>query len=88
MDFNELKNVLKEKTQERIDFRRDFSDEEVSDIINEVMLESEEVPLLKMQDRRRLHKEIFDSLRRLDILQSFVDDPSVTERSTKQGILE
>lgn len=79
MDFGELKNILKEKTQERIDFRRDFTDEEVSDIINEVMLESLEVPLLNIRERRRLHKEIFDSLRRLDILQSFVDDPSVTE---------
>ena len=29
--------------------------------------------------RRRLRKELFDSLRRLDILQIFVEDSSVTE---------
>ena len=32
-----------------------------------------------MELRRRLRKELFDSLRRLDILQIFVDDSSVTE---------
>ncbi len=79
MDISELKNTLKERTQERIDFRRDFTDDEVSDIISEVMLESDEVSVLSIVNRRRLHKEIFDSLRRLDILQSFVDDPTVTE---------
>ena len=79
MDISELKNTLKERTQERIDFRRDFTDDEVSDIISEVMLESDEVSVLSIANRRRLHKEIFDSLRRLDILQSFVDDPTVTE---------
>ncbi len=79
MVYSELRRSLKEKTQERIDLRRDFSDEEVSDIINEVMLESEEIPLLGIMERRNLHREIFDSLRRLDILQKFVDDPDVTE---------
>ncbi len=79
MDLSGLKKSLKEKTQERIDLRRDFTDEEVSNIIDEVMLESDEVSLLNIKERRRLHKEIFDSLRRLDVLQKYVDDPSVTE---------
>ncbi len=79
MDLSGLKKSLKEKTQERIDLRRDFTDEEVSNIIDEVMLESDEVSLLNIKERRKLHKEIFDSLRRLDVLQKYVDDPSVTE---------
>ncbi len=79
MDLAGLKNSLKEHTQERIDLRRDFTDEEVCNIIDEVMLESDEVSMLTVRERRNLHKEIFDSLRRLDVLQKYVDDPGVTE---------
>lgn len=32
-----------------------------------------------IRQRQRLKKELFDSLRRLDILQMFVEDPSITE---------
>ncbi|MCR4617476.1 MAG: CpaF family protein [Lachnospiraceae bacterium] len=79
MEYDELRRQLKIKTQEKIDMRRDFSDEEVEEIIDEVITTSAETALLKIKDRRKLRKEIFDSLRRLDVLQKFVDDPSVTE---------
>lgn len=79
VDIKELKQDLKFKVQDRLDFRRDFSDEEVSDVVDEVMLESAEVARLSIGDRQWLHKDIFDSLRRLDILQAYVDDPAVTE---------
>ncbi len=43
------------------------------------MLGREALSLWPVDVRRRLKKELFYSLRRLDILQSFVDDASVTE---------
>lgn len=79
MIFNEMKNSLRLRVQQRLDFRRDFSDEEVDEIIDEVMMETDEIYVLSVPERHRLHKEIFDSLRRLDVLQRFVDDPKVTE---------
>ncbi|MBR1861387.1 MAG: CpaF family protein [Lachnospiraceae bacterium] len=79
MDYIQLRKTLKEKTRERIDFRRDFTDEEVAGVVDEVIMESPETSMLSIGKRRILHKEIFDSIRRLDILQSFVDDPTVTE---------
>ena len=34
---------------------------------------------LRLQERLLLQKELFDSFRRLDILQELVDDPEITE---------
>ena len=65
--------------QERLDYGRDYTDEEVEDTIDEVLMEQESLELCPVELRRRLRKELFDSLRRLDILQIFVEDSSVTE---------
>lgn len=79
MEFMELKRELRQKIQERMDYVKDYSDEEVEEIIDEVLLEQERLSFYPVESRRRLKKELFDSLRRLDILQIFVEDSSVTE---------
>lgn len=79
MEYADIKNVIRERVQERLDFRRDFTDSEVGDVIDEVILSSREMTTMSLPQRRLLHKEIFDAIRRLDILQGFVDDPAVTE---------
>lgn len=79
MEYTELKKELRNKVQEKMNFVKDFTDAEVEDIIDEVILEQEGLAACPVGTRRRLRKELFDSLRRLDILQAFVEDSSVTE---------
>lgn len=79
MEYTEWKRELRGKIQERMDYRKDYTDEEVGDAIDEVMLAEEKLALCPVVMRRRLKKELFDSLRRLDILQIFVEDRTVTE---------
>lgn len=79
MVYAQLKSEMRQKIQERLDYGRDFTDEEVEETIDEVLLEQESLAVLPVDARRRLQKELFDSLRRLDMLQVFVDDSSVTE---------
>ncbi len=79
MEYAELKKELRNRVQEKMDFVKDFTDAEVEDTIDEVMLEQEGLAVYPVEVRRKLKKELFDSLRRLDILQIFVDDSSVTE---------
>lgn len=79
MEYSELKRNLRTKVQERMDFMREMSDTEVEDAIDEVLLQQEGLLTWPVSRRRRLKKELFDSLRRLDILQIFVEDSSVTE---------
>lgn len=79
MSYTQLKSELRQKVQERMNYGRDFTDEEVEETIDEVLLEQESLAVYPVNVRRRLKKELFDSLRRLDMLQIFVDDSSVTE---------
>ena len=79
MEYTELKRELRTKVQERMDFGKDLSDQEVEETIDEVLLGQESLATCSVEMRRKLKKELFDSLRRLDILQMFVEDSSVTE---------
>lgn len=79
MEYTELKRELRKKVQERMDYLKDLSDGEVQEAIDEVILGEESLVTFPVELRRRLKKELFDSLRRLDILQIFVEDSSVTE---------
>ena len=79
MEYTEWKRELRRKIQERMDYGKDYTDEEVEDTIDEVILAEERMALCPVVLRRRLKKELFDSLRRLDILQIFVEDKTVTE---------
>ena len=79
MEYMELKKELRKTVQERLGCLREMSDEEVEETIDEVLLERAELVTYPVELRWRLKKELFDSLRRLDILQIFVEDDSVTE---------
>lgn len=79
MDYQKMKGVLKSKILEQMDYAREMTDLEVEEVIDRVLLEDEELRLFSVGDRRRIRKELFDSLRRLDVLQIFVEDPGVTE---------
>lgn len=79
MDYVELKKELRRKVREKMDYIKDYSDEEVKETIDEIMLGQENMTVYSVDLRRRLRKELFDSLRRLDVLQIFVEDSSVTE---------
>lgn len=79
MEYAELKKELRTRVQERMNYLKDLSDLEVEEAIDEVLLGEESLVTCPVGLRRRLRKELFDSLRRLDILQFFVEDSSITE---------
>ena len=79
MEYTEIKKELRRKVQEQMDYGKDYTDEEVEETIDDVLLEQDKLSFYPVEMRRRLKKELFDSLRRLDILQIFVEDSSVTE---------
>lgn len=79
MNEAELKRQLRSRVQERMSYVKDISDEEVAAAIDEILLDCAELLTYPVEARRRLRKELFDSLRRLDVLQLFVEDASVTE---------
>ena len=78
-DYGELKQELHRRVLEQLDYGREQSDEEIMEIIDEVLLEEQLLRLLPVSESHHLRTELFYSLRRLDILQSLIEDPGITE---------
>ena len=74
-----LKKQLKAEIMQGFSYEHQMSDEEISQVIDEKIQEKADVMELTLGDRLRLQKELFDSFRRLDILQELVDDSRITE---------
>ncbi len=75
----EIRNELKSLVLERISLSRDMSDDEVRDIIDNVIMDRGRALGLSLIMKQTLAREMFYSIRRLDILEELTDDPSVTE---------
>ncbi|MCR5295531.1 MAG: Flp pilus assembly complex ATPase component TadA, partial [Lachnospiraceae bacterium] len=57
----------------------EISDDEIRRNITELMLEESMRGYIPIDERTHMARQLFDSVRRLDILQDFLDDPEVTE---------
>ena len=77
--IQDLKRELREEILRGMSYERQMTDEELAQVIDGKILEQMEREPMALRDRLRLQKELFDSFRRLDILQELVDDPRVTE---------
>ena len=78
-EYTEWKRRLQERVLARLDYTRNLSDEEVREVIDQVMLQEELAAWESLEQVKQAGEEIFCSLRRLDVLQGFIDDPAVTE---------
>lgn len=77
--FTERSRKIRERVLERIDFSSEVSDERVLELIDEEITSLALDEEILVPEMTRLRQEIFHSLRKLDILQDLVDDPSITE---------
>lgn len=78
-NLDELKNELNNRIQEKIDLSRDVSDDEVMELIDECVMDVGREVYISTVEKDKLAKDLFFSIRRLDLLQELVDDPDVTE---------
>lgn len=77
--MEEIRRKLEQQILEQMDYRRDVSDEEISEMIDSAIVNLEEIASYSVSQRIRLKVDLFNSLRRLDLLQIFVEDEEVTE---------
>lgn len=77
--MKELLEQLKIQIREELQSRNQIEDEELYDCIDQAIAEAAEHRYLPLRQRLELKTRLFDSFRRLDILQELVDDPEVTE---------
>ena len=77
--LDELGLRIRDVVLSEIDLSKELSDEEICDLIGmAVSKEAREIPMT-LRQRADLERIIFNSLRKLDILQDLVDDKDVTE---------
>ena len=79
MNFDETKLLLKNEIIESLDMSRDYPDDEIQELIDNRVLLYSAKNHLSLSDKTRLSKELFFSIRRLDILEELTEDPAVTE---------
>lgn len=72
-------HYLRERLISNLEGCREIKDEEIYQSIDELILESGVQFYIRLSERNMLRKELFNSVRRLDILQELIDDDSVTE---------
>lgn len=70
---------LTEQVMQTADVSRELSDQELLEVIEQVVREYWQKHYLGIEVRRSLKRAIFNSLRRLDVLQELLEDPTVTE---------
>lgn len=58
----------------RLEMSRDMSDSEILDLIDDLIAQSDPARRMRFADRYQLKTELFNSVRRLDILQELLDD--------------
>lgn len=72
-------SILRGKLLENLEGYREICDEEIYRNIDELILENGMEVYIRLSERNEIRKELFNSVRRLDILQELIDDNSVTE---------
>ncbi|MBQ5485241.1 MAG: CpaF family protein, partial [Lachnospiraceae bacterium] len=74
-----LKEEIRSRILEEMDISREVSDEEVLQQIREHLLQEGHDRGISPGDRRKMEREIFHSLRKLDVLSELLDEADVTE---------
>lgn len=70
---------LRKQILEKLDVSREISDEELREKIQMEVRNFGRENLMSLSERELYEEQIFNSLRKLDILQELLDDPEVTE---------
>lgn len=78
-EYERFKASAKAEILARLDCGEDFSDEQVRSIIDERLCAGECAGKLAVSDRRKLGRELFASIRGLDVLQELLEDKEITE---------
>lgn len=71
--------ILRKRLLEKLENAGSLSDDEIIEKINEIIIEAGREFYLSLKRKEELQKELFNSIRKLDILQELIDDDTITE---------
>lgn len=73
--IEEIKNIVSDS----IDFKKDPTDEDIENTITEIVFQKAKESYFTITEKQEIIGIIFNSMRRLDILQPLIEDKSITE---------
>lgn len=73
------KQEIKSLVLKQMDLSKELRDEVILEAIDEVLIYKSKDGYISIEDKKRLRWEVFNSIRRLDILQELIEDNSITE---------
>lgn len=73
------KEHIRKRIMSELDLSRDLSDDEVGRLIDRCILEETAGMRVPIKEKVRLKTELFNSLRRLDILTEYLEDENISE---------
>ncbi len=74
-----LKEKLQQDVLDSIDLTTEVSDKELLSTIDQILIVKSRENYISMQEKRKLRRDIYNSIRKLDVLQDMIEDPSITE---------
>lgn len=74
-----IKNEMKQRILAEIDMSQEIDDMEVRRLVDQCIMEYKGTTELTLSARIKLRKELFNTVRRMDVLSEFLEDESVTE---------
>lgn len=73
------KQLLQKRLLEKLDLQVTIEDDEILRQIETAVLERSKEKYLSLQDKQLLKKELFNALRKLDVLSGFLEDEDISE---------
>jgi pilus assembly protein CpaF len=78
-DIQEVKEELQTEIHSRLEMDREMTDEEIGAVIDTVIMNKSKEMYLSAASKLILRQDLFNAIRRLDLLQELVDDREITE---------
>lgn len=79
MQLSDIKGFIQGRVLENIEYHKAIDDNELIKNIDLEILKYKKSRYLNLSQREKLKKDIYNSLKKLDVLQDLVDNPAITE---------
>ena len=79
MRSEEIFERIRAGLMDHLEENPDLEDEEIQEFIDDLILNEASSSRMSLAGKEQLHKSLFYSVRKLDVLQELMDDPEITE---------
>lgn len=79
LKYFELKELLKKEIMTQLEMDGDKTDDEIAGLIDDMIYQRSKQQYMSTATKLTLKQELFNAIRRLDVLQELLDDETITE---------